>query len=124
MHMYVTRPEELGVFEVVILKVFQAVAHVGLAAEEFFFPQYFAITPDAAGAGQALWQFAYTQLRPERAGAQFRVGQVQVIAAFHDVIGVLVANSEAQAIGLAIMADHIKAAQLGLFPAVFGERWQ
>ncbi len=119
--MHVTRPEELRVLEVVVFKVFQAVAHVRFATEELFLPQHLAIAPDPTGARQALRQVAHAQLRPERTGAQFRMRQIQVVATLHDVIGVFITDGEAQAIRLAIMTDHIQAAQLGLFPAVFGK---
>ncbi len=121
MHMHVTGPEELCVLEVVVFKVFQAVAHVRFATEELFFPQHLAVAPDPTGARQALRQVAHAQLRPERTGAQFRMRQIQVVATFHDMVGVFITNGEAQTIRLAVMTDHIQAAQLGLFPAIFGK---
>jgi hypothetical protein len=52
------------------------------------------------------------------------VRQVQVILTFHDVVGELVADCITQAIRLAIVANDVEAAELGLFAGVFGERWQ
>src|SRR5471030_1459984 len=62
-NVHVPRSQELAVFEVVVFKVFKAVAHVGLAAEELVLPQHLTITQDAAGACQVLRQFTDPKFR-------------------------------------------------------------
>jgi len=63
--MHIARAQELAVFEVVIFEVFQAVAHVGFAAEKLALPQHLAIAHDAAAASQMLRQLANPQFRAE-----------------------------------------------------------
>src|SRR3990167_315982 len=63
MNVHVPRTQELAVLEMVVLKVLEAVAHVGLAAEELVLPQHFTVTQDAAGASQMCRQFADPQFR-------------------------------------------------------------
>src|SRR5690606_39686126 len=48
-HMHVARTQELGVFEMVVFEVFQAVAHVCLAAEKLLLPDHLMPTADTAG---------------------------------------------------------------------------
>ena len=120
--MHIARHEELAVFEVVVFEVFQAVAHIGLATEEFVLPDDLAVAQDAAGARQMLGQFAHAQLRAETATAQLGMGHVQVILALHHMVGELVAYRKTQAIGFTVMPDHIEAADFRLFAGVFGER--
>jgi hypothetical protein len=47
MHVYIARAQELRVLEVVVFKVFQAVAHVVFTAEKLFFPDYLVPAQDA-----------------------------------------------------------------------------
>ena len=61
-NVHIARREELAVFEVVIFKVFEAVAHIGLAAKKFVLPDHLAVTQDAAGTRQVLGQVADAQL--------------------------------------------------------------
>lgn len=70
MHVDITGAQELGVLEVMKLKVGQAVAHVALAREEFTLPQHLPAAQDAAMTLQVRWQLADPQLRAKGAGTQ------------------------------------------------------
>ncbi|MCY1435625.1 hypothetical protein D9M71_517260 [compost metagenome] len=120
-HVHIAGPQKLAVLEVVVLKVIQAVAHVVLATQEFLFPEHLAVSPDPAGTDQVARQLAHAQFRAIRAVTQFGVRQVQVVATLHYMVGKLVAQGKAQAIGRAVFTDHVKAGQLGLFAGVFGK---
>lgn len=106
----------------VVFEVGEAVAHVRLAAEKLVLPEHFAVTQDATGACQMLRQFTGAKFRAVTATAQFRVREVQVILALHDVIGELVAHRKAQAIRLAVVANEVEAGHLWFFASVFSKR--
>ncbi|MNI66171.1 hypothetical protein D3C73_1217180 [compost metagenome] len=50
------------------------------------------------------------------------MGEVQVVAPLHDVIGELVAQRETDAVWQAVIANHIEARQLGFFTGILGKR--
>ncbi len=62
------------------------------------------------------------QFRAIAAIAQLGMGQVQVIAPLHDVVGKLVAQGETDPVRFTVFADHIQAGQLGLFAGILGKR--
>ncbi|MGC4077396.1 MAG: hypothetical protein QM702_10255 [Rubrivivax sp.] len=61
------------------------------------------------------------QLRPERAEAQLRMREEQVVHPLGHVVRELVADREAEPEGLAVLADKVDAGDLGLFARVLGE---
>ncbi|VXB96765.1 hypothetical protein PSEUDO8O_20332 [Pseudomonas sp. 8O] len=120
-HMHIAGTQELAILEVVVLEVLQAVAHVVLTGEELLLPQHLVAPTNTADAGQVTRQLADQHFRAEGTEAQLRVGQVQVVLALDHMVGELVAKGEADAIRLAIVANHIEAGQLGLLTEVLGE---
>src|SRR5688572_30076134 len=61
------------------------------------------------------------QLRPDRAGAQLRMCQPEVVVAFSDVVRELVAEREAEAERLAVRTDGVEADDFRFLTAVLGE---
>ncbi|MNM98952.1 hypothetical protein D3C81_1114990 [compost metagenome] len=121
MHVDIAGAQELGVLEVVELKVLEAVAHVLLARQERLAPQHLAIAQDAAGTFQVSRQCPKAQLRAEAAGAQLGMRQVQVVAPFHHMVGKLVAQGVAEAVWRAVGTDQVQPDQLRLFAGIFGK---
>jgi hypothetical protein len=64
-------------------------------------------------------RFADPQLRTVASRLRsFRVGQIEVVLALHDVIGELVTDGEPQTIRLTVVTDHVQTAQLRLLACI------
>jgi hypothetical protein len=86
---------------------------------ERLFPAHLAVDAvDARGAFIWAGSFADQQRRAEAAIAQLGMGQVQVVLALGHVVRELVADGVADAVRLAVVADHVQAGDLRLFAAV------
>src|SRR5260221_566804 len=118
MQVYVPGPAMRRVLEVVVFEVRQRMAHVCLAGQEWLFPEQFTAAPDATIPFQMRWQPAGPKFRPDRALAQLRVGEVQVVLSFGDVVREFVADRKPQTIRHAPVPNYVQADQLGFFASV------
>ena len=60
------------------------------------------------------------QFGTDAAAAQFRTGEIQIIAALENMIGELVSCSHSDSPGRSIACDQVDSSHLGFFSAVFG----
>jgi hypothetical protein len=68
-----------------------------------------------------LGQVADENLRPERARAQLRMGEIEIVDPLRDMVGELVRQREADAERRAVVADDVDAGDLRLLAAILGE---
>src|SRR5690349_20893034 len=109
MHVHVSRHAMSGIFEMVELEIGERVAHVLLAREKRLFPPYGSSAPNAAAALEVRGQRSGAQLRADAALAQLRVSEIEVIAAFGDVVGELIADCEAQPYRASLRCNDVQA---------------
>src|SRR3546814_11984480 len=77
---------EQAIFEMMVLEVGDAVRHIRFARQKGLFPQRPAIAYDAADPLDMRGQFADEQFGTKRRGAQLRMGEPQIIAAFGHMV--------------------------------------
>src|SRR5687768_10996385 len=118
MQVNVARTPMRRVFEVVVLEIGDRMAHVVLARHERLFPDHPGSATDAARAFHVRRQGAGPQLRTDRAGAELRMGEIQVVLSLGHVVGELVADGEAEPSRYAGRIDQVQADELGLLAAV------
>ncbi|MCY1172409.1 hypothetical protein D9M73_125440 [compost metagenome] len=118
MDVHVAGTPEQRIFEMVMLKIGDAVRHIGFARYERLFPQRRAIAQDLAAALDMRWQGGDQQFRAERRRPQFGMGEPQIIAAFGDMIGKLIGERKAEAHRRTVLIDQVDARNFRLLPGI------
>ena len=79
-------------FEVMMLEIGEAVAHVFLTGLNLLRPDGFFSALDSHFAGDRLERCTDDELRTDAAGAEFRSGEIEIVALFELVVGELIAQ--------------------------------
>ena len=82
----------LGILEMMVLQIFDAVTHVGIPRFDRLGPDDFSLTFDGNLALDVIQPLSNDQFRSQGALPEFGMGQVEVIHFFHHVIGKFVAG--------------------------------
>src|SRR5215469_2237221 len=106
-------------FEMVMLEVGEAVAHVLLAGSNLLLPDRPTVAEDAHCSGDVVEPGIDHQFRADAAVAKLRSREIEIIAALEDVIGEFVSRGHADPPGRAVFRDRIDGCYFGLFAAVF-----
>ena len=98
-----------GELEVMMLDVFECMAHVRLAAFDRFFPEQRAFAVNTSMAGHRIEIGIKNQFGPDGAFPQLAAGQIEVVLLLQDVIGELVTLSHADTTRLSVAVDEVDA---------------
>src|SRR4029077_6761490 len=107
-----------------MLQVRHRMRHVLFAGEEVVPPDHLALALDVRRATHIGGQFADQQFRSQRAGAQFRVREIEIVLPLCYVIGELIAQRITDAPRPALFVVDIDADDLRLFRAGESKPWQ
>ena len=118
MDVEIARTAEAVILEMMIFEIGQRVAHVGLAGEERLLPDHLAFAANAAHAFDAGRRIAHEHLRADGRMAELGVREIEIVLALGDMVGIFIAQSEAQPQRAALGVYHVETGKFRLLAAV------
>ncbi len=101
------------ILEVVVLQILQRMHHVRLTGGDLLRPERVAASLDPYLAGRVVQRLRDEQFRPDRALAQLRMGEIEIVPALHAVVRELIARHKAHARLSAALLDACPASMPG-----------
>src|SRR5215467_12214576 len=120
----VARPTVSIELEMMMLHVVEAVRHVRFAGDDLLRPDDGSVPLDDDRAGDGIERRAYDELRTERAGANLRAREIEIVSLLEPVIGELVAVAHPDSPRLPVVADDVHAGDFRLLATVLSVRRQ
>src|ERR1700676_435122 len=102
-------------FEMMMLEIGEAVAHIQFARSNLLLPDGFAVAQDAHSSGYVVEPCVDHQFRTDAACPQLRTRQVEIVSAFEDVIGEFVSCGHSDSPGSSVVRDDVDGKDLSFF---------